>query len=65
MNPIKAYRKWRLTRNLEKARWLLLRIDVIMKKMGMPRQKRRQMWRDFIKSENQRKNMVSIWGGIK
>ena len=65
MNPIESFRRWRLQRSLDKARLLLLRIDVLMKRMDMPRQKRRQMWRDFIKSENQRKNMVSILGRVK
>lgn len=64
MNPIESFRGWRLQRNLDKARLLLLRIDVLMKRMDMPRQKRRQMWRDFIKSENQRKNMISILGNM-
>jgi len=64
MNPLKSYRTWRLKRQIRKAQWLLWRIDVIMKKMDMPRYKRKQMWRDFIKSENQRKNMISILGGI-
>lgn len=64
MNPIESYRKWRLQRSLDKARLLLLRIDVLMKRMDMPRQKRRQMWRDFIKSESQRKNMISILGNM-
>jgi len=62
MNPVKSYRKWRLERNIQKAALFLKRIDSIMKRMNMPRQKRRQMWRDFIKSENQRKNMISILG---
>ena len=62
MNPINSYREWRLKRSIQRAAWLLKRIDLIMKRMNMPRQKRRQMWRDFIKSENQRKNMISILG---
>jgi len=64
MNPLKSYRKWRLQRQLRKARMLLFRIDVIMRKMNMPRWKRKQMWRDFVKSEAQRKNMISVLGGI-
>lgn len=64
MNPVKSFREWRLQRSLDKARGLLLRIDILMKRMGMPRQKQRQMWRDFIKSENQRKNMISILGNM-
>ena len=43
---------------------LLFRIDVIMRKMNMPRWKRKQMWRDFVKSEAQRKNMISVLGSI-
>jgi len=62
MNPLNAYRRWRLGRQLQKAKLLLFRIDVIMGKMGMPKYKRKQMWRDFIKSEAQRKNMINILG---
>jgi len=64
MNLLKSYRKWRLQRQLRKARLLLFRIDFIMRKMGMPRYKRKQMWRDFIKSEAQRKNMINVLGSI-
>jgi len=64
MKPIKSYRMWRLKRKIRQAQWLLSRIDAIMKAMNMPRYKRKQMWRDFVKSENQRKNMISILGGM-
>jgi len=64
MNLLKSYRTWRLKKRIRQAQWLLWRIDKIMKAMNMPRYKRKQMWRDFVKSENQRKNMISILGGM-
>lgn len=44
---IKAYRRWLLKRRIRRAQRLLVLIDRGIKKIGMPRYKRKQLWRDF------------------
>lgn len=59
------FKKWRLRRRVKQAVNLLAKIDRMMKALGMPRWQRKQMWRDFIKSESQRMNIISILNGAK
>ena len=49
---MKRYRRWLLKRRLARARRLLMFIDAGIKRMGMSRQARRQMWRDFAKGKD-------------
>jgi hypothetical protein len=44
---IRAYRRWLLKRRIRKAQRLLILVDRGIKKIGMPRYKRKQLWRDF------------------
>jgi len=48
MGLIKLYQKWLFNRRVKKAVWLLKKIDKGMKQH--PRWKRKQFWKDFIKS---------------
>ena len=58
-------RERRLTRDIETAGKMLRRIDITMQSLNMPRWKRKQMWRDFIKSEDQRTNVLKILEGAR
>lgn len=62
---MKFIRNWLLRRKIRQAVNLLAKIDRTMKVLGMPRWQRKQMWRDFIKSESQRMNIISILNGAK
>ena len=62
---MKFIRDWLLRRKIRQAVKLLAKIDRTMAAMGMPRWKRKQMWRDFIKSESQRMNVIEILNGAK
>ena len=62
---MKFIRNWLLGRRIKQAVKLLAKIDGTMKALGMPRWQRKQMWRDFIKSESQRMNIISILNGAK
>lgn len=44
---IQAYRHWLIARRIRKAQRLLKLVDQGIKKVGMPRHKRKQLWRDF------------------
>ena len=46
---IKAYRRWLLRRRIRRAKKLFVLIDHGIKRIGMPRYKRKQLWRDFSK----------------
>jgi len=60
---LKAFRKWRLKRNIAKTKNLLTKINKAMKITKMPRWKRKQIWRDFIKSEKNRAGMFDFLDG--
>jgi len=62
---MRAIKNWRLRRRIKQAVKLLAKIDATMRALGMPRWKRKQMWRDFIKSESQRMNIINILNGAK
>jgi len=62
---IKFIDKWLLRRRINQAIKLLKKIDNLMKALNMPRWKRRQMWRDFVKSEKQRMNVMDLLNGGK
>ena len=62
MNFIK---NWLLKRRIKQAIKLLAAIDNMMKSMKMPRWRRKQIWRGFIKSETQRKEVVNLFNGVK
>ena len=55
MSIRKKIDNWLLRRKIKKAIDILVRIDVTMKKLGYPRYKRKQFWRDFITSAAKRK----------
>lgn len=58
-------KNWLLKRRIKQAIKLLAAIDNMMKSMKMPRWRRRQVWRDFIKSEAQRKEVINLFNGEK
>ncbi len=62
---MKFIKNWLLRRKIKQAIRVLARIDAMMKSMRMPRWKRKQMWRDFIKSESQRMNVIDFLNGVK
>lgn len=62
---MKIIKNWLLRRKIRQAVNLLAKIDRMMQALGMPRWQRKQMWRDFIKSESQRMNIISILNGAK
>ena len=55
----------RLIRDIETTRQMLRRIDVTMQSLNMPRWKRKQIWNGFIKSQDQRMNVLQILEGAK
>lgn len=62
---MRPFKNWLLKRRIKQSVKLLARIDRTMKALEMPRWKRKQMWRDFIKSESQRENVIKILNGAK
>jgi hypothetical protein len=46
----RRFRLWVLRRRARKVRAIVARLDAAMTRMGVPRQGRRQIWRDIIKS---------------
>lgn len=62
---MKSFKEWRLSRQIDQAAELLAKIDRTMKALRMPQWKRKQMWRDFYKSEEARKNVIKILIGAK
>jgi len=63
---MKFIKNWLIKRKIKQAIKLLVAIDNIMKSTKMPRWRRKQVWRDFIKSEAQRKEVISLFsGGIR
>lgn len=62
---MKLYKDWLLRRQIKQSIRILQKVDKTMKVLGMPRWKRKQMWRDFIKSESQRNNIMDLLNGAK
>ena len=62
---MKFIKRWFLKRKIRHAIKILAGIDNMMKSMKMPRWKRKQIWRDFIKSESQRMNVLNLLNGVK
>lgn len=52
---LQEVRLWKLRRKARKVQAIVERLDIAMQRMGLPRQKRRQMWREIIKSSDIRK----------
>jgi len=62
---MRLIKNWLLKRRIEQAVKLLAKIDKTMRALGMPRWKRKQIWREFVKSESQRMNIMNILNGAK
>ncbi len=62
---MKLIKNWLLRKQIKQAVKLLQKIDGTMKSLDMPRWKRKQIWRDFIKSGKQRMNVIKILNGAK
>lgn len=60
---MKFIRRWLLNRQIDKAVNLLAKIDKNMAKMGMPRYKRRQIRKDFLRAGSE--NLIEILKGVK
>ena len=58
-------REKRLLKDIETTRKMLRRIDITMQSLNMPRWKRKQIWNGFIKSQDQRMNVLQILEGAK
>ena len=57
---MKRIRKWVLNRRLKRAIWAIRRVEKVMEDMGLSRTLRRQLWRDFTKTENGRENVIGV-----
>ena len=60
---MKGIRKWRFNRQVKQAVKLLARIDRSMARMGMPRYKRRQMRKEFLRAGSD--NFIEVLNGVK
>jgi len=60
---MRAFTRWRLTREIKIAIRAIRRMEKTMAALGIPRHQRKQMFRDFIKSEASRKGLVDILVG--
>ena len=59
---MKVFKKWVLNWRIRQTLRLLERIDKAMVDLKMPRWKRRQIWRDFIKSRKKRLQVTHFLG---
>jgi len=57
------FKKWRFNRRIERAVVLLAKIDKGMAAMGMPRYKRRQIRKDFLRAGSE--NLIEVLKGVK
>lgn len=57
---MRLFRRWLLERRIRKARVLLRKIDAGMRALGMPWWKSKQIWRDFIKSADTRREILDL-----
>ena len=60
---MKRYKQWLMKKRIHKAVELLIKVDVAMKAMNMPRQARKQVWRDFVKSPARRMDILNVLEG--
>jgi hypothetical protein len=59
---MKYFRRWILKRRIKRAQSLIQKIEDTLCAMKAPRWKRKQIWRDFIKSPGGRKAIMQILG---
>jgi len=57
---MKCYHRWLLNRRIKRAQRLLVLIDAGVKRVGMPRQMRRSLWRDFINGKIDRTEIFDL-----
>lgn len=62
---MKRFKQWRLKRRVLSTASLLVKVDSDMKKLGMPRYKRKQIWGDFVKSPERRLDIIQVLKGVK
>jgi hypothetical protein len=55
-------RRWILKRRIKRAQSLIQKIEGTLCAMNAPRWKRKQIWRDFIKTEGGRAAIMNILG---
>lgn len=60
---MKFIKKWIFNRQIERAVMLLSKIDKGMAAMGMPRYKRRQIRKNFLRAGSE--NLIKILKGVK
>jgi len=60
---IRKLRLWKLRRQARKVRRIVTRLDMAMRRMKVPRQGRRQIWRDIIKSSDIRNDAFGSLAG--
>ena len=63
MTMLRRFRLWRLHRKARKVQAIVRKIDAAMNRLGLPRVKRRQMWREVIKSADARAEAFSSLTG--
>jgi len=57
---MRLYQEWLLKKRIKKARQLFILIDEGVKKIGMPRHARKQMWRDFVKMKDNHSDILGL-----
>ncbi len=60
---LRKFRLWRLRRQAREVGVIAMRLEAAMLRMGIPRQGRRQIWRDIIKSANVRDSAFGSLAG--
>jgi len=59
----KRYLDWLMKRRIKQTIKILRRVDKLMVAMNMPHWKRKQIWRDFIKSQTGRNVIINFLNG--
>ena len=62
---MRRLRMWVFRRQVKRARYLIQKVEDTLCAMNVPRWKRKQIWRDFIKTEDGRAAIVDILGGAE
>ena len=60
---MRRFKRWRTKRQFKRAIALLIKADQAMREMGMPKKMRKQMWRDFVRSPENRMNLYKVLDG--
>lgn len=61
---LRRFRLWKFRRQARKVQAIAARLDTAMKRMGLSRAQRRQMWREIIKSADVRQEAFGSLTGM-